>query len=142
MAVQGTVTSTDTITSQNALINGDMVIWQRGTTITAASTPVTNDDDTYICDRWILLSDGNDIVDVTRSSTGYTGGSDFSCQLEVETIDKKFGIVQIIEAVNCHDLIGGKVSVTFHAMVAGSGKLDNVKCGIVSWAGTGDSPTS
>ena len=27
-------------------------------------------------------------------------------------------------------------------MVAGSGKLDNVKCAIVSWAGTGDSPTS
>ena len=142
MAVQGTVVSTDTISSNKARINGDMVIWQRGTSIVSDSTPVVNDDDTYICDRWILLSDGNDIVDVTRSSTGYEGGSDFSCQLEVETVDKKFGIVQIIEAVNCHDLIGGKVSLSFHAMVAGSGKLDNVKAAIVSWAGTGDSPTS
>ena len=142
MAVQGTVVSTDTISSNNALINGVMVIWQRGTSIVSDSTPVVNDDDTYICDRWILLSDGDDIVDVTRSTTGYEGGSDFSCQLEVETVDKKFGIVQIIEAVNCHDLIGGKVSLSFHAMVAGSGKLDNVKAAIVSWAGTADSPTS
>jgi len=128
--------------ASNALINGDMVIWQRGTNITAASTPVTNNDDTYVMDRWILLSDGNDIVDVKRDSTGVEGGSFWDCELEVETVDKKFGIVQIIEATNCHELIGGKASLSFYAKVAGSGKLDNVKAAIVSWAGTADSPTS
>ena len=71
MAIQGQIESADTISSNNALINGDMVIWQRGTSIVSDSTPVVNDDDTYICDRWILLSDGDDIVDVTRSTTGY-----------------------------------------------------------------------
>ena len=121
MAVQGTVVSTDTISSQNALINGDMVIWQRGTSIVSDSTPVVYDDDTIQEVKKLgYTRDGDDIVDVTRSTTGYEGGSDFSCQLEVETVDKKFGIVQIIEAVNCHDLIGGKVSLSFHAMVAGS----------------------
>jgi hypothetical protein len=128
--------------ASNALINGDMVIWQRGTDITAASTPVTNNDDTYVMDRWILLSDGNDIVDVKRDPTGVEGGSEWDCQLEVETVDKKFGIVQIIESNNCHELIGGKASLSFYAKVAGSGKLDNVKAAIVSWAGTIDSPTS
>jgi hypothetical protein len=128
--------------ASNALINGDMVIWQRGTDITAASTPVTNNDDTYVMDRWILLSDGNDIVDVKRDPTGVEGGSEWDCQLEVETVDKKFGIVQIIESNNCHELIGGKASLSFYAKVAGSGKLDNVKAAIVSWAGTVDSPTS
>jgi hypothetical protein len=93
-------------------------------------------------DRWILLSDGNDIVDVKRDPTGVEGGSEWDCQLEVETVDKKFGIVQIIESNNCHELIGGKASLSFYAKVAGSGKLDNVKAAIVSWAGTVDSPTS
>ena len=126
----------------NSIINGDMVIWQRGTTINATSTPVANNDDTYICDRWILLSDGNDIVDVGRSTDAPDGGSQYSVDLDVETIDKKFGIAQIIEGVNCHNLIGESCSLSFKAKVAGSGKLDNVKAGIVAWSGTLDSVTS
>jgi len=126
----------------NSIINGDMVVWARGTTINATSTPVANNDDTYICDRWILLSDGNDIVDVGRSTDAPDGGSQYSVDLDVETIDKKFGIAQIIEGVNCHNLIGESCSLSFKAKVAGSGKLDNVKAGIVAWSGTLDSVTS
>ena len=46
----------------NMIINGDMVVAQRGITITDATvnntSTTTNADDSYTLDRWILLSDG------------------------------------------------------------------------------------
>ena len=125
-------------TVYNAIINGDMTIAQRGTAFRAGD----NDDDSYTLDRWIVLSDGNDIVDVTQTSDTAVGDSKYAIQLDVETVDKKFGIVQIIENVNCHEMIGDNVSLSFRAKVAGSGKLDNVKAGVVAWSGTADSVTS
>jgi hypothetical protein len=50
---------------KNAIINGDFKVSQRGTTFTSATTPA-NSDDTYLLDRWVLLSDGNDIVSHKR----------------------------------------------------------------------------
>src|SRR3990167_304736 len=75
---------------RNALINGDFRVAQRGTSFTGATTPA-NSDDTYLLDRWILLSDSNDIVDVTQSTDAPTNGLN-SIALDVETVDKKFGI--------------------------------------------------
>ena len=134
--------STSTIVPYNPIINGDFVIWQRGTTIDAASVPVVNNDDTYIADRWVLLSDGNDIVDVKRSTDAPSGGSKNSCFLEIETANKKFGICQIVEQINCHDMLGETVSLTFKARVDATTNLDDVRAAIVSWSGTADAPTS
>ena len=134
--------STSTIVPFNPIINGDFLVWQRGTTINAASTATINSDDKYICDRWVLLSDGNDIVDVARVSDSPDGGSGKACQLEVETINKKFGIVQIIEGKNCHDLIGEAVSLSLKLRVSATTNLDDVRAAIVSWSGTEDSVTS
>jgi hypothetical protein len=130
----------------NMIINGDMVVAQRGITITDAIvndvSVTTNADDSYTLDRWILLSDGDNIVDVTQQTDGPDGGSAKSIRLDVETVDKKFGIAQIIENVNCHEGIGGTVSLKFHAKVAGSGKLDDLRAAVVTWSGTADSVTS
>ena len=130
----------------NMIINGDMVVAQRGVTITDAAvdsvSTTTNADDSYTLDRWILLSDGDNIVDVTQQTDGPDGGSTKSIRFDVETIDKKFGIAQIIEHVNCHEGIGSTVSLKFHAKVAGSGKLDDLRAGVVTWSGTADSVTS
>ena len=106
--------------SYNGIINGDFSTWQRGTAFRAGN----NDDDTCTASRWVLLSDGNDIVDVVRSP-GDVDSSFYSIGLDVETVDKKFGIVQIIENINTGAL-GGKgttpVSLSFKAKVAGGGK--------------------
>jgi len=126
--------------SYNGLINGDFMVWQRATSFVAGA----NDDDTYTADRWVLLSDGNDIVDVTRQA-GTSDTSIYSIGLDVETVDKKFGIVQIIENKNCSalgDLPTSTVSLSFKAKVAGSGKLDNVKAAVIAWSSTADSVTS
>ena len=124
----------------NGIINGDFVVWQRGTSFTSGD----NDDDTYTADRWVLVSAGDDIVDVTRQD-GDTDTSRYSIALDVETTNKKFGIVQIIENKNCGglgDLPTSTVSLSFKARVSDASKLDNVKAAVLSWSGTGDSVTS
>jgi hypothetical protein len=122
---------------KNRLLNGSFNVAQRGTSFVSGA----NDDDTYNLDRWYVLSDGNDAVDITQTTTVPTGAK-YSIGLDVETVNKKFGIAQIIENVNCYDAIGGNVTLSFQAKVSATTKLDNVKCAIVAWSGTADSVTS
>ena len=122
---------------QNRIINGGFNIAQRGTSFVSGA----NDNDTYNLDRWYVLSDGNDAVDITQATTVPTGAK-FSIGLDVETANKKFGIAQIIENANCFDAIGGAVTLSFQAKVSSTTKLDNIKCAIVAWSGTADSVTS
>lgn len=132
------------ITTKNAIINGAMLHAQRGASGSAvfdATTTPANSDDTYLLDRWLLLSNGNDVVDVSQS-TDAPEGSLLSCSLDVETIDSKFGILQIIEQKNCQHMIGGNVSLSFEARVTNITKLDNIKATILSWDGTANAPTS
>jgi len=122
---------------RNRLINGNFNVAQRGTSFTSGA----NNDDTYNLDRWYVLSDGNDAVDITQATDVPTGAK-YSIGLDVETANKKFGIAQIIENLNCFDAIGGTVTLSFQAKVSSTTKLDNVKCAIVAWSGTTDSATS
>jgi hypothetical protein len=122
---------------KNRLLNGSFNVAQRGTSFVSGA----NDDDTYNLDRWYVLSDGNDAVDITQTTTVPTGAK-YSIGLDVETVNKKFGIAQIIENVNCYDAIGGNVTLSFQAKVSATTKLDNVKCAVIAWSGTADSVTS
>lgn len=133
--------SASTTTVNNFIINGDFAVSQRGTSFTAATTPANNDD-TYLLDQWILLSDGNDIVDVSQDTSDVPSGVLQCIALDVETANKKFGILQILEQKNAIGAIGETVAVTFAMKTAGSGKIDNVKCAIISWDGTADTVTS
>jgi hypothetical protein len=124
---------------KNRIINGSFNVAQRGTSFTSTSS--LNNDDTYNLDRWYVLSDGNDAVDITQTTTVPTGAK-YSIGLDVETVNKKFGIAQIIENVNCYDAIGGNVTLSFQAKVSATTKLDNVKCAVIAWSGTADTVTS
>src|SRR3990167_7154847 len=128
------VTSYGSVVYDNSIINGDFRVAQRGTSFTSATTPANNDD-TYLLDRWVLLSDGNDAVDVTQSTDAPTNGLN-SIALDVETVDKKFGILQVIEQKNSIGLIGQTVMLSFWAKATGGGKLDNLKAAIIAWDGT------
>jgi hypothetical protein len=125
---------------KNRLINGSFGIAQRGTSFTSTSS--LNNDDTYNLDRWFVLSDGNDIVDITQETSTVPTNELTAIALDVETINKKFGIAQIIEQVNCIGAIGNTVTLSFQAKVSATTKLDNVKCAIVAWSGTADTVTS
>ena len=137
LTVTGDLVPSTPLSHRNHLINGDFQVNQRWPSYTAGD----NNDDTYVLDRWYLLSDSNNVVDVTQSSTAPTNQL-YSIGLDVETADKKFGIAQIIENKNCVGLIGNNVTFSFKAKVSATTKLDNVKAGIIAWSGTADSVTS
>ena len=123
---------------RNALINGDFSVAQRGTSFASGA----NNDDAYTLDRWYILSDGNDAIDVTQETSVVPTNQLTAIALDVETTNKKFGIAQIIEQKNCVGLIGNTVTLSFQAKVSATTKLDNVKCAIVAWSGTADTVTS
>ena len=125
------------LTGANALINGQFAVAQRGTSFTSGS----NNDTDYTLDRWKLFSDGNDVVDVTQETSTVPTNRQYAIALDVETANKKFGIVQIIEQKNCVNLIGETVTLSFQAKVSATTNLDNVKAAIIAWDGTADEPT-
>jgi hypothetical protein len=123
---------------RNRIINGSFAIGQRGTTFASSA----NNDDAYTLDRWYILSDGNDAIDVTRETSVVPANQKYAIALDVETTNKKFGIAQIIESDNCVGLTGGTVTVSFKAKVSATTKLDNVKAAVVAWSGTANTVTS
>ena len=124
--------------TNNAIINGSFALAQRGTSFVAGA----NNDDSYNLDRWYVLSDGNDIVDITQDTATVPTNGKYAIALDVETVNKKFGIAQIIEADSCIGLIGDQVTLSFKARVSSTTNLDNVKAAIVAWSGTADTVTS
>lgn len=118
---------------------------QLATAITSATTPANNDD-TYIADQWILLSDGNDIVDVEREYAGSQPVSGLThLKLDVETANKKFGIIQPFEFKTSYPLRygAGHVSLSFKAKAGPSNAtLTKLRAAVLAWTGSGDSITS
>lgn len=128
--------------TQNLIINGQFRISQRGATFTSATTPANNDD-TYLLDRWNLLSDGNDIVDVSQETTTIPTGVSGAIKLDVETANKKFGIIQFIEFTDAFRIIDGKASLSFKARKGGSNAtVDTLRAALISWSSTQDAVTS
>lgn len=124
----------------NILANGEFQIWQNGSSFTSGD----NDDDSYTADQCILLSDGNDIVDVSRSTTLTPGGYGFAIlQSDVETASKKFGYLFPVENVDAVQLAGGTCSLSFKARDnSGNTTLETIRAAVLEWTGTADSITS
>ena len=118
--------------NRNAIINGDMRVNQRG--VTSAT------DDTYALDRWTVLSDAATIT-VAQSTVAPSDGK-YSFALTPSTTNKKFGIIQFIENLNCTGMWGQTVTLSFKAKVSSTTNLSNIKAGLLSWSGTADSLTS
>lgn len=130
----------------NLLINGDGRVAQRGTSFTSATTPA-NSDDTWLLDRWLLLSDGNDRVDVSQEKSVVPTGAYSAIKLDTETVTagpnaEKFGIVQILEARDSIPLQGKTVSLSFKARTTTGAVISNIRAGILAWTSTADSVTS
>jgi len=132
-ALEGVV---DSIASfKNKIINGAMNISQRGTTFDSTTTPANNDN-TYLLDRWKLVSDGNDIVDVSQTFPVPNGFLN-SMKATVQTANKKFGFLHPISRINCYNMI--KASSSFYARNNTGSAIDNVRVALVRWNGSPDS---
>ena len=104
--------------------------WQRGTSFTAATT-FPNNDAVYLADQWVLLSDGNDIVDVSKDTDG-------SLLATVATANKQFGFVHIVRADNAAAVMGDVISAAVNAKASGIGTL---RMAVLTWDGTADACT-
>ena len=139
-----TLAGSNYVNAHNFVHNPSFDVAQRGVTFNATSDPL-NSDDLYHLDRWYTLSEGNDIVDITKQTDGGVGNRSY-IRLDVETASKKFGIAQIMEGSDVHSLLSESqvVSLSFNAKVnnVSAGRMDNIKAGVISWSGTEDAVTS
>ena len=127
--------------AKNFIVNSQFRVMQEATSITAATTPANNDD-TYCADQWILLSDGNDVVDISQETTIRPDGAYSALKLLVATANKKFGILQPLEGLDAASLRGKTVSLSFEARTTTGAVIENIRAAVVSWDGTIDAITS
>ncbi|TPN79956.1 hypothetical protein [Mesorhizobium sp. B1-1-2] len=123
---------------RNVLINGAMMVSQRGTSFTSAGS--LNNSGNYTLDRWKLLSDGNNIANVSQSPTVIPTNGLNSLLVFTATAAKKFGFIQFIEQKNIIGLLGKTVTLSFEASQGIN--LAGYKAAILSWTGTADAPTN
>jgi len=133
-----------TIASINTITNPDDELVVTDTSIvdeTVSTTfiDIANHDGAYTLDRYVLLSDGNDIADVSQDSDA-PDGSSYAFKVTVATAAKKFGILQIAERANCRHLVGSNASLSFQAKTTGNA-IRNIRAAILSWTGTADAFT-
>ncbi len=119
---------------RQAIINGNFDVDQRVGPYTASR----NNDDVYTLDRWNLISDGNDVFDVSQEAITDLPGSNYAIKLDVETA-KRGGIVQFLEAKNAKKFKGKTVSISFAVK---SANISALRATVLSWASTADSITS
>ena len=124
---------------KNYILNPEFDVAQRGQTINA-TTPISgaNNSESYCLDQWIIVSDGNDAIDVSQSTTAPTG-STYAIELSIETANKKAGVLQWLEASQCQNLIGKTVTLSFQAK-SSDAAVDDFRAVVLSWDGTADAP--
>jgi len=130
--------------SRNLLVNGDFARWQQGESFTAGTTPA-NDDGIYVADQWVQLSDGDDVVDITRLSSNLPGNALDGIALEWATADEEAALYQMIEQKECQSLLGGDGLASLSFQIQGGpavGFPAKMRAAILSWNGTADQPTA
>ena len=102
---------------KNAIINGGMDIWQRGTSFAiAASSGIT-----YTADRFCTLTGANQAVTISRQATGDTTNlPNIQYALRYQRNSGQTGtgalsFIQNIETINTIPFVGKQVTVSFYA---------------------------
>jgi len=127
-------TNTNIGMARQAIINGNFDVDQRVGPYTASR----NNDDVYTLDHWNLISDGNDVLDVSQTAITDLPGSNYAIKLDVETA-KRAGIVQFLEAKDAQKFKGKSVSISFAVK---SANISAIRATVLSWASTADAVTS
>jgi hypothetical protein len=149
----GTGTTTGYYGFKNRIINGGMGIWQRATSQTFTNALVYGS-----VDRWVFLQGGGSASIAQTQSTSVPTGFQYAIKQQRTAASTTTGTVysvQEIETVNCYDLAGQAVTLSFWAKCganfSASGSTltsliyqgTGVDQGTTSWiSGTWTSPTS
>jgi hypothetical protein len=132
------------VASRNLLVNGDFARWQEGESMTSATTPA-NDDGAYCCDQWALLSDGDDVAEVSRLTSDLPDNVLDGLTLEWATADEEAAIYQMVEQQECQSVLGGEGVASLIFRIQGGpavGFPEKMRAAVLSWNGTKDGPTS
>lgn len=116
---------------RNLVINGDGIVNQR-----QISIPINSGENAQ--DRWIILSDGNDIVSPSQELSDLPDGFRSAIKLSVQAPNAKFGIFQILESLDSRVIIDLVASLSSSQRADG---LTNARVAIVSWNGVSESAT-
>ena len=100
---------------RNRIINGGMGIWQRGASFTVAGGTVA-----YTADRFGSYTNNTNMTVSRNTSVPTTAGSLFSYSLQLQrpassTQTNGLYLTQVIESINCYDMAGQTVNVSFWA---------------------------
>ena len=125
---------TDGLTNRNALINGAMNVWQRGSDHTDVA------DQAYAADRWKVLMETTTLWDCDRDDVVRPDGFRHSLKLQASgTTDTKVGIFQVISGENSAEIIGnGKASLSFQLFLDTGTGFEGVRAAILEWRGAED----
>lgn len=118
------------IGQRNRLINGDWV-----NNPNYSDSVITLADNTTLVPGWRGLHSGSSISAVRTAGPAATGVGYYYLEV-LATNTAKEGIIQYIPAVNCIDLRGRQVTLSFWMKVDSS--LGTMKCGIIEFTGTAD----
>lgn len=129
------------LSAPNLIADPSFDMWTMATTITAATTPANNDD-TYVSDVWLLLSDGNDIVDVSYDTASPRAGSYGHMKFDVQTANKKLGAAYFLEGKDVVPLQDQSISFSVYAKTDSGNEVENIRVAILSWDGAEDTVTS
>lgn len=115
---------------ENRIINPEGAILQR--------SAVGTTDNSYTVDRWRLLLEAANAATVSQITSSLPTQAQYAIRLTAGSgNNNKFGLWQVIEGINCRDMTGQKVYLTFYAKATAG--LSNIKAGIVEFTGTEDS---
>jgi len=137
----------------NLLINGDFAYAPKGNGPFTAVSVWKNWDCAYLFPKWKLVSDGSDIVDVQRQTSVVPTNRTHAVLFDVETAEKKYGFVQLVEERIGQYMRGESLSlgfwarttaaVTIKAAVISSTNGDGLDLAdiVSAWGGQGTDPT-
>ncbi len=92
------------------------------------------EDGKYTAARWVYLCDDTLPTCLIEQFTDAPQGLMYALKSTVLTASKKFGYLQIVEQVNCQQLIGGAASLSFQAKTTGNA-IRNIRAAVISWTG-------
>lgn len=125
---------TDGLSNRNALINGAMNVWQRGSDHTDLA------DEAYAADRWKVLMETTTLWDCDREDTETPDGFRHSLKLQASgTTNTKVGIFQVISGENAAEIIGnGKASLSYRLLLDTGTGFARARAAILQWTGAED----
>jgi len=136
--VASVVNVAQSVAGKNALINGAMDIWQRGTSIAVAASTQP-----YTADRWTVSTFANEACTVSRQATADTinlPNIQYALRFQRnagQTGTSLMGLVQSLETINSIPFAGKTVTLSFYARAGANYSATSSLLSAYIFSGTG-----